>query len=91
MEREVWKLFIIEILSEISPGTKWYKIFPEPKVGNLVLVIEEGTSRGHWKTAIIEELKKSEDGVVRSAKIRMNGKLFDRPIINLFPLFDQEL
>jgi len=89
LEREIWKRFIQEILPEISPRTKWYKIFPELKVGNVVLVIEEGTPRGQWKLAVVEEVKRSEDQIVRSAKVRMNGKLFDRPVINLFPLFDQ--
>jgi len=89
LEREIWKRFIQEILPEISPRTKWYKIFPELKVGNVVLVIEEGIPRGQWKLAVVEETKRSEDQIVRSAKVRMNGKLFDRPVINLFPLFDQ--
>jgi len=91
LEREIWKRFITEVLPELSPRTKWYKIFPELKVGDVVLVIEEGTPRGQWKIAVVEETKKSEDQIVRSAKIRMNGKLFDRPIVNLFPLFDQNL
>jgi hypothetical protein len=89
MEREIWKRFIAEVLPELAPRTKWYKIFPELKVGDVVLVIEEGIPRGQWKIAVVEETKKSVDQIVRSAKIRMNGKLFDRPIINLFPLFDQ--
>jgi len=90
IEREVWKHFIKEILPEISPRTKWYKLFPSLKIGTVVLVIEEGVPKGQWKLAVVEALKTSTDGVVRSATVRMNNKLFDRPIINLFPLFDQD-
>jgi len=86
----VWKQFQKEILPELAPRAKWFKTFPNPKIGDVVLVIEEGTPRGLWKTAIIEELKMSSDGKARSATIRMNGKLFDRPLINLFPLFDRD-
>ena len=89
IENEIWKHFIKNILPEISPRTKWYKIFPPLKVGDIVLVIEDGTPRGQWKMASVQGLKHSIDGVVRSATIKMNGKLFDRPVINLFPLFDQ--
>ena len=85
----VWKQFQKEILPELGPRTKWQKIFPELRPGNIVLVMEEDTSRGQWKMAKVEELKRSEDGQVRSARIWMNGKFFDRPIVNLFPLFDQ--
>ena len=91
IEKEIWKHFIKEILPELSPRTKWYKRFPELKVGDLVLVIEEGTPRGQWKIAKVEELKRSTDQVCRSATVRMNDKTFDRPIINLFPLFDHTL
>jgi hypothetical protein len=88
MEKEIWRHFIRGILPEMAPRTKWYKLFPELKPGTLVLVIEEGTPRGQWKMARVKETKKSEDGIVRSATVQMSGKLFDRPIINLFPLFD---
>jgi len=87
----VWKQFQKELLPELAPRAKWHKIFPNLKSGDVVLVIEEGTPRGQWKTAIVESLKISSDGKARSATIRMNGKSFDRPIINLFPLFDQGL
>jgi len=87
----VWRQFQKELLPELAPRAKWFKVFPDLKVNDVVLVIEEGTLRGQWKTAIVQELKLSSDGRARSATIRMNGKTFDRPIINLFPLFDQGL
>ena len=88
LEKEVWKQFIREILPEISPRTKWQKIFPELKVNDLVLVIENGIPKGQWKMAIVVETKKSIDGIVRSAVVRINDKLYSRPVIDLFPLFE---
>ena len=85
----VWKQFQRELLPEMAPRSKWFKIFPNLEPGNVVLVIEEDTPRGHWKTAIVEKVHNSADGRARSATIRMNGKSFKRPIVNLFPLFDQ--
>jgi len=61
LEREIWKRFIQEILPEIAPRTKWYKKFPELRVGDIVLAIEDGTPRGQWKLAVVEEVKRSED------------------------------
>ena len=90
LEREVWKQFLREIIPEISPRPKWYKVFPELKVNDLVLVIEDNIPKGQWKMAVVEEVKRSLDGIVRSAVIRMNDRLYTRPVINLFPLFDQD-
>ena len=87
---EVWKQFERELLPELAPRSKWFKLFPNPQVDDVVLVIEEGTPKGQWKTAVITEVKHSSDGIIRSAKVRMNGKLYDRPLVSLFPLFDQK-
>jgi len=86
MEQEVWKHFIQCIPPEIPPRTEWYKISPELKPGDVV--IEEGTPKGQWRMAGVEETQKSQDQVVRLASIRTNRKVFDRHVVNLFPLFD---
>ena len=40
-----------------------------PQVGEIVLLKENGISRGFWKTAKVTKLNFSQDGKVRSAEI----------------------
>ena len=53
-------------------------------------MFEDNVKRGSWKTAIVEELIKGKDNVVRGAKIRVitKGKpiRMSRPIQKLYPL-----
>ena len=89
MSQEVWRQFIHELLPELRPRTKWLKIFPNLEKGQLVLVIDKAAERGEWKMAVVEKVNKSSDGVVRSATVSIGGKTYDRPVIDLFPLFDR--
>ena len=55
------------------------------QVGDLVQVHDE-TPRWKWKLAVITELIHGNDGLVRAAKIKMNGTETNRPIVKLYPL-----
>jgi hypothetical protein len=59
-----------------------------PKVGEVVIVKEEGLPRGSWKLAKIQSLIKSEiDEVPRAASlISSSGRNFKRPFRLLYPL-----
>ena len=62
------------------------------RVGDLVVLKKESTSRAFWKVAEIIELIQSNDGIVRAARIRVlssDGKRVTelrRPIQHLVPL-----
>ena len=60
----------------------------EPKVGEIVIVKEEGIPRGSWKLAKIQSLIYSEvDDVPRAASlISSSGRNFKRPFRLLYPL-----
>ena len=55
------------------------------KTGDIVLVHDD-TPRITWKLAVIEELMKGKDGLVRAAKIRTAQGRTNRPIAKLIPL-----
>ena len=48
--------------------------------------VHDETPRSTWKLAVVEEVVKGNDGLVRSAKIRVGNKLTSRPITKLYPL-----
>ena len=55
------------------------------KVGDIVLVHDD-KPRNSWKLAIIEELIRGNDGLVRAANIRTKNGTTNRPITKLHPL-----
>lgn len=61
-----------------------------PKVGDVVLVYEDGVKRNSWKMAVIEDLIQGKDNQVRGAKVRVitKGKVvrLNRPVQMLYPL-----
>ena len=54
-------------------------------VGDIVLVHDD-TPRLRWKLAVIEELVKGKDRLIRSAVIRTSNGVTNRPIAKLYPM-----
>ena len=55
------------------------------QVGDIVLVHND-SNRIKWKLAIVRELISGRDGLVRSAVIKTENGITNRPIVKLFPL-----
>ena len=60
-------------------------------VGDMVILRNDNTRRTFWKLAKVEKLLPSSDGIVRSAKVMVNGEsgkqiTLRRPIQHLIPL-----
>ena len=85
---EFWKRWTREYLPELQARSKWHKTEPNYANGELVLLVEEQlkSARGRWPLARIEEVKVSEDGNVRSVKLRYRGNMISRPISKIAPL-----
>ncbi|VBB35469.1 unnamed protein product, partial [Acanthocheilonema viteae] len=88
-----WKRWRDEYLSSLRERTQKEITFPRsvetrrPTINKIVLLAEPNIPRGIWKLAKIINLKRGQDGCVRSATIPMpNGKHLDRPINQLCPL-----
>ena len=56
-----------------------------PEVGQVVL-IDTGNKRHNWPLAIVEELIRGVDGLVRVVKVRSSTGTFLRPIQKVYPL-----
>jgi hypothetical protein len=55
------------------------------KAGDVVQ-IHEDKPRALWRLAIVEEVIRGRDGLVRSAKLRTKDGVTNRPITKLYPL-----
>lgn len=58
----------------------------ELRVGELVIVGDDQRKRLDWPLGRILELSPGKDGIVRVARIKMNGGDFIRPVQRLYPL-----
>ena len=61
---------------------------PEIREGDIVTIEDENRrNRSTWRLGKVEEVKGSQDNVIRGAKIRLaNGNCIERPIQKLYPL-----
>ncbi len=87
---KIWKDSYLQSLRErqqILVKTGRIIVESTPKIGEVVLIWQEHQPRGTWKIGRILDLIPSEDGKIRSAKIRLpNKKTLKRSVTQLYPL-----
>ncbi|KRY40067.1 hypothetical protein T01_1077 [Trichinella spiralis] len=57
-------------ITTFAPRKKWRKTGQEPRVGDIVLVHEPGTTWSKWLIGRITDIHPSEDGVIRSVTVK---------------------
>ena len=71
MVQEFWDLWQKQYLQTLQRHQKWHKTLPNIKVGDIVMILEESKLQNGWKTGIVEAVYPGEDGLVRTADVRM--------------------
>ena len=75
--------FVSEYLPSLQVRSKWSTINEDLQANDVVLVCGEDTQRGRWPLGVIDEVERSSDGLVRAARVRVEGKVKRRPITKL--------
>ena len=75
-----WKRWTAEYLPQLQSRQKWLQPRDNVKIGDLVLLVYENSTRGCWPLGLVVEVIQGRDGMVRSVKMRSKGKLVVRPI-----------
>jgi len=70
----------------LTVRNKWYKEEPPLQVGDIVLVSEDNVSRGKWPLARVAEVHPGRDGLVRTATVRTEKSVLNRPVQRLHRL-----
>ena len=70
-------------LPELQRRIKWTDTVHNLSVGDLVLIPEENTPRSLWPLALVKEVVKGRDGLVRSVRVRTRTTELVRPIAKL--------
>ena len=60
------------------------------KPGDIVLVVDSNSPRGHWPLGRILEVLPGADGIVRVAKVYVGKKVSIRPVNKLCVLLEKE-
>ena len=97
LANEFWLRWRREFLLSLQKRVKWTEEKRNFTKGDIVLVKDEDVRRNQWPMARVVDVYPSDDGLVRSVKVRMasrdGGKkltLLDRPITKLVLLLESE-
>ncbi|CAB4027066.1 Gypsy retrotransposon integrase 1 [Paramuricea clavata] len=82
----VWKKLSYEYLPSLNMRQKWHKEGNQFGIGDVVLIKDINSKKGHWPIAIIQNLEKGKDGISRIATLRSKGKEIRRGINSLVPI-----
>ncbi|KFD47687.1 hypothetical protein M513_11478, partial [Trichuris suis] len=69
MVEAFWKRWLREYVPSLIERRKWLRPTRNLNVGDLVLVVDHQSPRGHWPLGTIIECKPGADGIVRVAKV----------------------
>ena len=62
---------------------KWQHACRNIKQDDIVLLLDDNVARGEWTLGRVLEVRRSSDGLVRSAKVKTAAGVFERPIAKM--------
>ncbi|KAL0151615.1 hypothetical protein M9458_051478 [Cirrhinus mrigala] len=81
-----WAYFTRHYLPNLQSRLKWQRETQDLTEDAVVMVVDPQLPRAHWPIGTIESLVPSEDGHIRSAKVRIKDRLYLRPVAKLVQL-----
>ena len=78
-----WSRWLNEYLPMLQKIAKWHNSERNIQVNDIVLVVGEATPRNLWPMGIVTQVKKSDDGLVRSVHVKTKATELVRPITKL--------
>ena len=86
---EEWRRTYLQSLQE---RRKWTTPKPNLRKGDIVLMRAKTSKRNLWPSAVVQEVRTSEDGLVRSATVRTSDmKMLTRPVSELVLLLSENV
>ena len=83
----IWDRFRKEYLPTLNNRQKWRSTANETlKKSDLVWLIKNSDKRRYYNLGRVTETIRGSDGVIRSAKVRMNDGVYKRPVVKPAPV-----
>lgn len=86
MLQHFWRKWSLEYLTQLQHRYKWTNCKPEPKIGNIVLVKEDGLPPAKWLYGVIVDKHPGLDNLTRVVTIRCNNNEIKRPVSKIIIL-----
>lgn len=74
LAQQFWSRWRSHYINHLQTRQKWFKRNHDINVGDLVLLKDKTTKRNDWPLALIKNLNKSSDGLVRSVTLKVLRK-----------------
>lgn len=83
MVQHFWKRWLCEYLPKLTERRKWNRSTRNVSEGELVLVVDEHSPRGHWPLARVIRVFFGDGNVVKSVEIKTKRGTYVRPIAKI--------
>ena len=83
LANKFFERFTDEYLPALQERSKWIRKRRNIQANDVVLVVTEEVKRGQWPLGLVIEPIVSDDGLVRSAIVKVGNKEFKRPVNKL--------
>lgn len=81
-----WRKWTRLYLPELQRRVKWTDIHRNVSIGDLVMIADENTPRNLWPLALVIEVSRGRDDLVRSVRLRTKATELVRPITKIIVL-----
>ncbi|XP_055844833.1 uncharacterized protein LOC129911149 [Episyrphus balteatus] len=78
-----WKRWVREYLPTITRRAKWFEPVKQIEVGDIVVITDPNSPRNCWPKGRVVLTKTSKDNQVRSAFVKTQSGVYERPVIKL--------
>ena len=78
LANEFWSRWRKEYLQGLQARPKWNDAIVNLREGDIVMIVDNNIPRNEWSVGRIESVEKSDDELVRKAKVRLATKWIDR-------------
>ncbi|KAF9405821.1 hypothetical protein HW555_013603 [Spodoptera exigua] len=86
MLQNFWRRWSLEYLTQLQHRYKWTNCKPEPEIGDVVLVKEDGLPPARWLYGIVTNKHPGLDNITRVVTIRCKNSEIKRPLSKLIML-----
>ena len=88
--RHFWKRWSTDYLASLRKFTKWHSPARNVRVGDVVLLQEDGLLPSKWQLARNTQVHPGRDGIVRVVSVKTKTGIYKRPVTKVAPLLPIE-
>ena len=84
---DFWRIWSATYLSELRKKKKWATSVDGPRIGQIVILIEDAILREQWRLAKVDRIINADKNHPRRFLVKdASGKCFDRHVSGIIPL-----